>query len=397
MNYRFSESFADLRPSAIREILKHTSGSSVIPFAAGNPSPEAFPAEQLRAVTARITARPPEQWLQYGISEGYGPLRDLLKERLARRGLKKDSDDLIIVSGAQQGIDLAAQVFCDPGDAVICENPSFIGSLNAFRSHGIRLFGVPVREDGPDTEALLGVIKTQKRAKLLYLIPNFQNPTGITTSARKRGMIYEMARDHGLAVIEDDPYGDLRFAGADVPPMKTLDETGSVIYCGSFSKLIAPGMRVGYLLADSAVIAKVTVAKQAADVHTNLLAQITVHEFLTGGGLELHKERIRAVYRRKYGLMKKGLEENLPEGVSFTRPEGGLFVLVTLPRGANIPDLCERCLKNGLAIVPGSAFSVDPDEPCRTVRLNFSTPSDEQIIQGCRILGRQIKETELDG
>ncbi len=390
MNYRLSESFKNLRPSAIREILKHTSGTDVIPFAAGNPSPEAFPTEDIRRIINEITKRPPAAFLQYGISEGYAPLRDYLKADLTAKGLKSDSDDLIIVSGAQQGIDLSAQIFCNAGDVILCEDPSFIGSLNAFRSHGIKLAGIPMENDGLDLAALEKAMKTPE-AKLLYVIPNFQNPSGTSTSWEKRIKIYELAKKHGIVILEDNPYGDLRFAGEEIPTIKSLDRDGLVIYCGSFSKLIAPGIRVGYLLADAELIAKLTVAKQASDVHTNLLAQILVHEFISTCDLSAHTKKMQSLYRHKYNLMARGLEENVPGTVRFTKPEGGLFVFGYLPETMDMMGVVRACIDRKLAIVPGSAFSVDLEKPAHTIRLNFSTPSDEQIVRGCGILGNVIK------
>lgn len=391
MNYRLSESFKNLKPSAIREILKHTSGTDVIPFAAGNPSVEAFPTEDIRRIINEITKRPPATYLQYGISEGYTPLRDCLKADLTAKGLKSDSDDLIIMSGAQQGIDLSAQIFCNTGDVILCEDPSFIGSLNAFRSHGINLVGIPMEDDGLDLGALEKAMKEHANAKLLYVIPNFQNPSGISTSWEKRRKIYELAKQYGIVILEDNPYGDLRFSGEDIPSIKSLDRDGLVIYCGSFSKLIAPGIRVGYLLADAELTAKLTVAKQASDVHTNLLAQILVHEFISTCNLPAHIEKMQSLYRHKYTLMARGLEENVPDTVRFTKPEGGLFILGYLPERMDMMGVVRSCIEHKLAIVPGSAFSVDLEKPVHTIRLNYSTPSDEQIARGCEILGSVIK------
>ena len=391
MIYRLSDSFKNLKPSAIREILKHTSGTDVIPFAAGNPSVEAFPTEDIRRITAEIIKRPPATYLQYGISEGYAPLRDFLKADLTAKGLKDDFDDLIIVSGAQQGIDLASQIFCNSGDAIICEDPSFIGSLNAFRSHGIDLIGIPMESDGLDLAALETAIKQNPNAKLLYVIPNFQNPSGLSTSWEKRRAIYALAKQYGIVILEDNPYGDLRFAGEDIPSIKSLDREGLVIYCGSFSKLLAPGMRVGFVLANADLIAKLTVAKQASDVHTNLLAQITVYEFITSCDLCAHVKKMQAIYRHKYNLMAKGLAEHVPDTVRFTKPEGGLFVFGYLPEQMGMIGVVKACIERKLAIVPGSAFSVDLEKEAHTIRLNFSTPSDEQIIRGCEILGSVIK------
>lgn len=390
MEYPFSAKMAKLKPSAIREILKFTSGTDVIPFAAGNPSVEAFPVAEIRAITEDILSRPPATYLQYGISEGYAPLRDWLKNDLTAKGIKAENDELIIVSGAQQGIDLSAGIFCEPGDTIVSENPSFIGSLNAFRTHDVNLAGVPMQEDGVDLEKLEEAFRTQPNVRLYYTIPSFQNPTGITTTLQKRKAVYELARKYNVIILEDNPYGDLRFAGEDVPTLKSMDTDGRVIYCGSFSKLLAPGMRVGYVLANREIIAKLTVVKQTSDVHTNLMAQITVHEFVTKYDLKAHIAKIRGIYGRKYQIMKQGLAQG-PDWIHFTQPQGGLFVLGYLPERIDVTALCRACLEQKLAIVPGSAFAVDPGEPGHTVRLNYSTPSDQQLADGCEIFNRVLR------
>lgn len=386
--YAFSKKIGGLKPSAIREILKFTSGTDIIPFSAGNPAVESFPVEAISAITKDILTRNPATYLQYGISEGYLPLRDYLKARLGTAGLGTSQDNLIIVSGAQQGIELSCKIFCDIGDVIVCESPSFIGSLNAFRSYGVKLAGIPMEEDGIDIAELEQALQTQTNVKLIYVIPNFQNPTGITMSWAKRQAVYELACRYDKVIIEDNPYGDLRFTGEDIPTIKSIDTEGRVIYCGSFSKLMAPGMRVGYVMANEEIISKLTVAKQVSDVHTNLLAQITIHEFLTKYDLDKHIRHLKAVYRHKYSLMREGLLRHMPKQIHFTQPEGGLFILGTLPAGSDIAAFCKAAIAEKVAVVPGMAFLTDESEPCSTIRLNFSTPSDEQIVRGTEILGR---------
>lgn len=393
MSIRYSRNFAEMKPSAIREILKHTSGTDVIPFAAGNPSVDAFPVEDIARITEEILRRPPATYLQYGISEGYAPLRNFLKEDLTTKGIKFETDDLIIVSGAQQGIDISAQVLCDAGDTIVCEDPSFIGALNAFRSHGIKLAGVPMENDGMDMSALEKTLAGCDTVRMIYTIPNFQNPCGISMSWEKRVALYALACKYNVIILEDNPYGELRFAGEDIPNIKSIDTEGRVIYCGSFSKLLAPGMRVGYLLANADLIAKLTVAKQCTDVHTNLMAQITVHEFISKCDMAAHIAKLRSIYRHKYTLMAKGLAANVPDKIEFTKPEGGLFVLGYMPQGTDVAAFCKACIEKKLAVVPGSAFCADPGSVSYTVRLNYSTPSDEQIVEGCRIFGAVAKET----
>ena len=247
MNYSFSEKVSHLQASAIREILKFTSDPEVISFAAGNPAPEAFPIDEVRRISAKLFEEEPINVLQYGITEGYTPLRDLMKERMLAQGnFKPDSEDLIITSGAQQVMELACKSLCNPGDTLIAEAPSFIGSLNAFKSYNVNLVGVPMDDDGMDPAALEATLKANPNTKLIYLIPNFQNPTGRTTTLERRRELYALAQKYNTMILEDDPYGDLRFAGEDVPSIKSMDTDGRVIYAGSFSKVLAPGIRVGY-------------------------------------------------------------------------------------------------------------------------------------------------------
>ncbi|WP_040948254.1 PLP-dependent aminotransferase family protein [Gorillibacterium massiliense] len=387
MDYRFSNRIASLQPSMIREILKATSGKDVIPFSAGNPSPETFPVEAIRSFTGAILENDPVAALQYGITEGYEPLRDKLKQHLLTRfGAGKDFDNLFIVSGAQQGIELACKVLCNEGDAIICESPSFIGSLNSFRSSGARLVGVPMESDGINVDKLEQALKTEKNVKLIYLIPNFQNPTGATTSLEKRKAIYALAKQYGVMILEDNPYGELRFKGEDIPSIKSMDDEGLVIYVGSFSKVLSAGLRVGYVLAPEAVMQKMVVAKQGEDVHTTMLSQLLAYKFMTEYDYDGHIKHIRAVYLRKCKLMTDSLDGFMAGKVTFNSPEGGLFLWCDLPKSVVMLDYCKKAAEKGVAVVPGTAFLVDEGDPCNAIRLNFSTPSDEQIVRGIEIL-----------
>ncbi len=389
MNYSFSNRIAALQPSIIREILKATSGQDVIPFSAGNPAPETFPIEAIRSFTRDILEQDPITALQYGITEGYFPLRQALTDHL-RAGFNtgKDSDSLFIVSGAQQGIELACKVFCNEGDTIICESPSFIGSLNSFRSSGARLVGVPMEPDGINLDRLEHALKSEPNVKLLYLIPSFQNPTGITTSLEKRKAIYSLAKKYGVVILEDNPYGELRFGGEDVPTIKSLDEEGLVIYVGSFSKILSAGLRVGFVLAPDDIIQKMVVAKQGEDVHTAMLPQILAYKFMKEYDYAGHVQLIREVYIRKCTLMTDSMEQYTDGSMAFTRPDGGLFLWCELPSRITMLDYCKTAAAKGVAVVPGTAFLVDPGEPCNAIRLNFSTPSDEQIVKGIQILGQ---------
>ena len=383
MTFDFSDKVKNLKPSAIREIFKSLTDPSVISFAAGNPSPLSFPVEKLRLLSDEIFETEPSKALQYGITEGYLPLRNQVAERLKSKfSIGKDFDEVIITSGGQQGIDLACKVLCNEGDTVICENPSFIGALNAFRSCGAKTVGVELHEDGIDPDELETAIAANPRAKLLELIPPFQNPAGLTMSEQKRRRVYEVARRHKLPILEDNPYGELRFAGREIPTVKSMDDEGLVIYCSSFSKILSAGMRVGYVVAPAAIVSKMVVAKQSEDVHTNIFFQMLCHRFMTECDLDAHIEKIRAIYRHKCGLMLAQLDKKMPNGVTYTRPEGGLFIWCTLPEGADMLAFCKAAIGKKVAVVPGTTFNCDPAAPSRSFRLNYSTPSDEQIVEG---------------
>ena len=394
MEYRFSDKLAALKPSAIREIFKSLTDPTIISFAAGNPAPESFPVSELEKIGADIFANSPVSALQYSITEGYPLLREAVAQRLLTKfSVGKNTDSTIIVSGGQQGIELACKVLCNEGDAVICENPSFIGALNAFRSNGAVTVGVPMESDGINVDALEDTIKNTPRAKMLYLIPTFQNPSGITMSYEKRRAVYELALRHGLIIFEDNPYGELRFSGEDIPTIKSIDTEGIVIYCSSFSKILSAGMRVGYVCAPEPIISKMVVAKQSEDVHTNIFFQMLCHRYITEYDLDAHIAEIRELYRRKCALMLDCVDRDIPaDKVSFTRPDGGLFIWGTLKCEKDSSALVAAALAKKVAVVPGSTFNCDTSLPSPSFRLNYSTPSDEQIIEGICRLGEAVKE-----
>ncbi|MEG1719021.1 MAG: PLP-dependent aminotransferase family protein [Clostridia bacterium] len=393
MEYKFSDKISTLKASAIREILKHTSNPEIVPFAAGNPSPESFPIKEMNEISDKIFKSSAVPALQYGITEGYAPLRDVTRERLHNKFSSGNSkDDLIIVSGAQQGIELACKVLCNEGDTIICENPSFIGALNAFRSYNVNLYGVELESDGININALENALKTQKNVRFIYLIPTFQNPSGITTSLEKRKAIYALAVKYNVLILEDNPYGELRFSGEEIPTIKSLDKENIVIYCGSYSKVLSAGIRVGFVLAPKEVTGKIVVAKQVADVHTNTFFQMMAYEFITGYDYDAHIAKIKALYKLKASYMITALKENLSNKASYIVPEGGLFLWLTLPLNVDITSLVNKLLANKIAVVPGSAFMANPEDKCHSLRLNYSTPSDEQIKNGTVLMCKLINE-----
>ena len=392
MGISVSEKFANMKPSATREILKATSDPSVIDFAGGSPAVDAFPCEEVKRVSAEILEENPVSALVYGVSEGYEPLRQTVREWLKKRNnIGTDDDTIIITAGGTQVMDITTRIMTNPGDTIICEEPSFIGSLNAFRSHGCKLKGVPIDSDGMNIEALEKAIKECPDAKFIYTIPNFQNPGGTTLSLEKRKAMYRLAKENGLLILEDDPYGNLRVDGEDVPSVKSLDTDGIVIYAGSFSKILAPGIRVAYAVVPNYLAQAFTIGKQVSDVHTGVLNQMIVERWFEEYDVDAHIEEIRKIYRKKLNLMCDCLDKYCPE-IEYVRPQGGLFLWAKLPDNIDMLDYCKRLVEKKVAVVPGTAFMIDDEAPCHYIRMNFSTPSDENIVKGIEIMAQVLKE-----
>ncbi len=393
MNYSFSDKVNGLQASAIREILKYCVFPDIISFAAGNPAPEAFPTETIRKISDGMLGEDPILALQYNITEGYTPLRDALKKDMEGKGIfNPETDELIITSGAQQANELATKVLFNEGDKLICEAPSFIGSLNSFRSYNVNLIGVPLENDGMNMEILEDELR-KGGVKLIYVIPNFQNPTGLTMSLEKRKKLYELACRYDTMILEDNPYGDIRFAGEDVVSIKSMDTEGRVIYSGTFSKTLAPGLRVGYSIAPKPVCQKMIVCKQVSDVHTNIWAQAVCLRFMQEVNMNDHLSKLREIYRHKCGLMLSEMDKHFSSKIKYTRPEGGLFIWATVPEGADMMGFCKKAVEEyKVAVVPGTAFVIGDGDKSDSFRLNFSTPTDDQIVRGIEILGKLTKE-----
>ncbi len=387
MEYNISEKMKNMKPSAIREIFKSLGTPGAISFAAGNPSPESFPVDFIAESAADIFRNDAVTALQYSVTEGYPALRKDVEKRLSEKfGINTEGNMTIITSGGQQGIELACKALCNEGDAVICENPSFIGALNSFRSLGVTPYGAELDDDGINLDQVEQLIKTVPNVKMLYLIPTFQNPAGITTSLEKRKAVYELARKYDLIILEDNPYGELRFAGEDVPTIKSFDTDGRVIYFGSFSKILSAGMRVGFFCAPEPVAQKMVVAKQVEDVHTNIFFQMICHRFMSEYDMNGHIEKIKKLYRHKCTLMLECLDKYMPDGVKYTRPEGGLFLWCTLPCGITLDEFIKKSVASNVFVVPGTAFNCDTEAKSSSFRLNYSVPSDEEIEKGIKIL-----------
>ncbi|WP_249029981.1 aminotransferase-like domain-containing protein [Tannockella kyphosi] len=393
MKYRYSNRIEKAKASAIREILKMMNDPEMISFGGGNPAVETFPIESLKNISSRLFEESPTKVLEYGITEGDIDLRqEALQFFSNKEDIKKEYDQVLITSGSQQIMDFIAKVLCNEDDKVICENPSFLGALNAFKSNGATLVGCDIEADGINLEQVEKALQSDVKPAFIYTIPNFQNPTGITMSYEKRKKLYELACKYEVPILEDNPYGDLRFEGQAIPSIKSMDEEGIVIYAASLSKIIAPGMRVAMLLAHQDIVGKVTVAKQSNDVHSNAWSQKVMANFLHETDMAEHLKKLQAVYSRKCALMLSKMEECFDEAVSWTIPEGGMFIWVTLPDTISMLEFVQEAIKNKVAVVPGNAFYSDDSIPCQSFRMNFSMPSDENIIKGVEILGTLSKQ-----
>ncbi len=392
MEFTVSNRMSRMKGSAIREIFKYASNPEIISLAGGNPAPELFPNEELAKIANELLIKEPVLSLQYGVTEGYTPLRDAIKERIKRvENIGNENDDLIVVSGGQQGIELTTKVLVNEGDTVIVEEPSFIGATNAFRSYGAKLVGVPVEEDGMNLEALKKVIAEKKNVRFIYTIPTFQNPMGVTMSVEKRKKLYDIAKQNNIFILEDNPYGELTFDGVKTPTIKSMDTDNIVIYSGSYSKILAPGLRIGYIVADKDIMSKIVVAKQVSDVHTPMLPQLLAFEFMKHHDLDGLIEKMRKTYAHKCKVMLDAMDKYFPEGVTYTRPGGGLFIWCDLCDDTDTILLAKKGIENKVAFVPGSTFMVDMEKPCSAFRLNYSTVSDEKIVEGIKRLGEILR------
>lgn len=390
-----SEKMKGVKASAVREIFKVAAQPDIITLAGGNPAPESFPAEEIKAAAIDILTNQPTAALQYSISEGYPRFREQIKERMAKKfHIGRETDDLIIVSGSQQGADITTKALINEGDGVVCEEPSFIGCLNTFRTYNAKLYGVKMNDDGMDMEQLEATLAAHKNIKMIYTIPTFQNPSGITTSLAVRKKMLELAVKYNVIILEDNPYGELRFRGEDVPTIKSMDTTGHVIYIGSFSKIFSPGLRLAYLVFDEGIREKIVVGKQATDVHTNILSQMIASYYLDHYDIDAQIEKSRLLYQHRCEWMLECMDKYFPKQVKWTHPDGGIFIWVTLPEGIDTQKLFGEAVEKKVAFVPGAAFMTDAEQVTSSLRLNYSTMPDDKIERGIQILG-ELLETKL--
>jgi len=400
---RYALRTKDLKSSAIRELLKITQKPEIISFAGGLPAPDVFPLDRFQEACRRVLELNGHQALQYGATEGYEPLREMVARHIARYGIKAKAENVLITSGSQQALDLIGKLFINAGDRVLVEAPTYLGALQAFNVYGAEYVSVQTDNDGLRTDLLEQPLRSGP--KFMYVLPNFQNPGGTTLSEGRRHQLVLLADKYGIPIVEDDPYGQLRYEGEHLPPLIVIDREnlrrddgysiGNVIYLSTFSKTLAPGLRLGWIVAPPDVITKFIQLKQGADLHTSTFAQVVAYEVAKDNFLDEHVKLIRKVYRERRDVMLDSLKKYFPPEVTWTHPQGGLFLWVTLPEGMDCNKLFQTALKENVAFVPGDSFYAKngfADEACRHLRLNFSYGQPEQIREGIRRLASAIKQ-----
>lgn len=390
MTTRFARRMEVLKASEIREILKVTQRPEVISFAGGLPAPELFPVKTLAAATQRVFEEEGTRGLQYSTTEGHPPLRRKIAERMKSTwDAHVTPEQVLITSGSQQGLDLTGKLLLDEGDVVLCESPSYLGALSAWNVMRPRWVEVATDDDGMDPASLDEKLRAHPNAKAIYVIPNFQNPSGRTWSLERRRRFMDLVERHDVWVVEDNPYGELRFEGTPIPSLKSLDRRGRVIALGTFSKVFCPGLRVAWVAAELPVVEKLVILKQGADLQTATLAQLQVNRYLEENDLDADIARILPVYRERRDAMLAALDAEMPEGVRWTRPQGGLFLWMTLPESLNARTLLDECVRQNVAFVPGGAFFPNGGNE-NTIRLNYSNMPVERIREGVRRLAASV-------
>ena len=398
-SHRYAFRTAKVKSSAIRELLKLTQRPEIISFAGGLPAGELFPTERFAEACRKVLLEKAQIALQYGPTEGYQPLREMIAQNLNRYGIAASAENVLITSGSQQALDLIAKLLINRGDQVLTEAPTYLGALQAFNVFGARYVTVPIDQDGIRTDRLEEALRTGP--KFMYLLPNFQNPGGVTMSLARRKELVQLSNHHGIPIIEDDPYGQLRFEGEHQPPLVLLDrknmgndptyQLGNIIYLSTFSKTLAPGLRLGWIVAPPDVISKLVQLKQGADLHSSTFNQVIAYEVARDGFIDEHVRTIRRVYRERRDVMLAAMDEFFPKEVLYTRPQGGLFLWVTLPEGMDCDRLFKAAVDQNVAFVPGYCFYPEEAEGFRNLRLNFSASKPEQIREGIRRLSVAIK------
>lgn len=386
MDTPFAARMGQMKKSFVRELLKVAQDPSFISFAGGLPNPSTFPIEEIQLAAEKVLATKGPKVLQYGVSFGYYPLREWIANRYVQKyGMSVTAENILITNGSQQALDLIAKVMIDPGDNVVVEAPSYMGGIHALRLYQPQFVPVPLNEDGIDTAVLSQHLPS---AKLVYTLPNFQNPTGISYTAQRKQEVAELLKAHHTNFIEDDPYNELRFSGDDAPPLYSYaPELGFLM--GSFSKVVSPGMRMGWICGPEHLMEKILIAKQASDLHSNQLSQYIIHQFLVDNDFDAHIQGIRALYKGQRDLMMAAIKTYLPAEISHTYPDGGMFLWTTFSEKTDTLKLFEYAAKEKVVFVPGAPF-LTTDGACNSLRLSYSTNPAEQIDEGMQRLGRAV-------
>ncbi|NJE09407.1 PLP-dependent aminotransferase family protein [Thermococcus sp. MAR1] len=392
----FSEKAKGMKASEIRELLKLVEAGDVISLAGGLPAPETFPVETIKKIAAEVLTHHADKALQYGTTKGFTPLRLALAKWMEKRyGIPTSKVEIMMVAGSQQALDLIGRTFINPGDIVVVEGPTYLAALNAFKYYDPRFVTIPMDDDGMRIdlleEKLEELRKRGEKVKFVYTVSTFQNPAGVTMSLERRKRLIELAKEYDFLIVEDGPYSELRYSGEPIPPIKHFDDEGRVLYLGTFSKILAPGFRLGWIAAHPHFIRKIEIAKQAVDLCANTLAQVIAWKYVEDGHLDEHIPKIIEFYKPRRDAMLEALEEYMPEGVRWTKPDGGMFIWVTLPEGIDTKLMAEKAISRGVAYVPGEAFFANRDVK-NTMRLNFTYVPEETIREGVRRLAEVIEE-----
>lgn len=375
---------------AVGAILQAAADPKIISFAGGLPAPELFPVKEMKAAVDKVFEEHGQEAMQYGAAKGVTALREVIQQHVKEKeDVDSELDNVLVTTGSEQALDLVGKAFVDPGDTVLVEQPTYLCALDVFRSYGANFASVEMDEDGMKMDALEEALKANPNTKLIYTVPNFQNPTGRTMTEERRKQLAELAEKYDVYVLEDNPYGEIRFAGQHVPAVKSFDKSGHVLYMSTFSKTLAPGFRLGWLVADEDVVNKLTVLKQSADLHTDNLAQFAVAQFFGDNDVDAHVKEISALYGKRKDLMLEGIKKYFPEGVKYTDPEGGMFLWVEVPGVDDTVELFKECLEHDVAFVPGDPFFAGEVQP-GAFRLNYSNMKEDQIEVGLKRLGAAL-------
>ena len=389
---KLADRMEGMKASEIRELLKLTAQPEIISFAGGLPAPELFPVEEIAKVTTDLLAKEGRQLLQYATTEGRPSLRAKIAKRMADKyHTVVDKDDILITTGSQQCLDFCGKLFINPGDVVLCESPSYLGALNAFNAYQPKFVEVPTDNGGLIPEELDKILAATPNCKFIYVIPDFQNPTGRTWSLERRKAFMEVVNKYDLAVVEDNPYGELRYEGEILPSLKSLDTKGLVMFLGTFSKIFTPGLRLGWVAAEHELLQKFVQIKQSADLHTSNFDQGVVDAYIDNYDLDAHVKEIVALYKHRRDVILKAMEENFPAGCEWTHPEGGLFLWLTVPEGVSALKVFNKCIEAKVAGVIGDAFYPN-GKTDRSMRINFSNMRDDRIVEGIKRMAKAIRE-----